>query len=85
MMKIISEISPLWQIKKGDLIFNILSIDPNGTWNEHKVEMCLWTHVIAMKYAPELISKGSSSKRKIASHDFESQESSKKKKKKKKK
>ena len=52
--------------------------DPEGDWNEHKIDLCLWTHVVGQKYVPELFSKGSLLKRKLVTHDEKSQESSKK-------
>ncbi|CAH3021343.1 unnamed protein product [Porites evermanni] len=38
--------------------------DPKGEWNEHKIELGLWTHAIGQKYAPELFNRRSASKRK---------------------
>lgn len=53
--------------------------DPEGDWNEHKIELCLWTHVMGLKYAPELLfNKGTLSKRKIDTHDEETEGRSKK-------
>jgi len=59
---------------------NLVNKDPEGDWNEHKIELCLWTHVTGLKYAPELFSKASLSKRKTAANDEGSQKSSKKRK-----
>jgi len=34
----------------------ILPIDAKGGWNEHKVELTLWTFVTASKLSPDLLS-----------------------------
>ena len=52
--------------------------DPEGDWNEHRIELCLWTHVMGLKYAPELFNKGTLSKRKIDTHGEEREGRSKK-------
>ncbi|XP_029179388.2 uncharacterized protein LOC114946908 isoform X1 [Acropora millepora] len=45
----------------------LLSKDSKGNWNEHKIELCLWAHVVGQKYAPELFGESSfSSKRKTS-------------------
>ncbi|KAK3726645.1 hypothetical protein QZH41_012277 [Actinostola sp. cb2023] len=31
-------------------------MDPKGGWNEHKVELTLWTFVTASKLSPDLLS-----------------------------
>lgn len=50
---------------------NLMKKDPQGDWNEHKIELCLWTHVMRLKYAPELSSKGTLSKRKVGTNEEE--------------
>lgn len=59
---------------------NLMKKDPQGDWNEHKVELCLWTHVMRLKYAPELCNKGTLSKRKISTNEQEEESQTKSKK-----
>ncbi|XP_068672095.1 uncharacterized protein [Montipora foliosa] len=62
---------------------NLVNKDPEGDWNEHKVEICLWTNVVGQKFAPELLDNGSApSKRRknTDTQDGESQGKSKKRK-----
>ena len=54
--------------------------DPKGEWNEHKIELCLWTHVVGQRYAPEMFNNRTLTKRKRTTTNDESQETPKKKK-----
>lgn len=56
----------------------LLNKDPKGEWDEHKIELCLWTHVVGQKFAPELFTNKTLMKRKRATTDDESQETPKK-------
>ena len=40
--------------------------DPEGDWNEHMVELCLWSEVVARKGAPELLREKPAVKRPVA-------------------
>lgn len=59
---------------------NLLKKDPKGEWNEHKIELCLWTHVVGQRYAPEMFNNRTLTKRKRTTTNDESQETPKKKK-----
>jgi hypothetical protein len=53
--------------------------DSNGDWNEHKVELTLWTFVTASKLAPELLQENkSNTKRKGEERDSDERDSVKK-------
>ncbi|EDO29105.1 predicted protein [Nematostella vectensis] len=52
--------------------------DPEGKWDEHKVELALWTYTVASKHAPHLLDSGKTSKRKTSENTNEGSKRSKK-------
>ncbi|EDO35015.1 predicted protein [Nematostella vectensis] len=52
--------------------------DPEGKWDEHKVELALWTYTVASKHAPHLLDSGKTSKRKTSENTNEGIKRSKK-------